>query len=69
MLASIMAPLSSIKINIVKFSFNKISETILELNELFALTLVFPHCKQDPIYVFPEIKLRSSFLIPKFIYL
>jgi hypothetical protein len=31
----------------------------LGLNELFALTLVFPRCKQDPIYVFPVMKLRG----------
>jgi hypothetical protein len=62
MLASIMAPLSSIKINVLKFPLNKISERILGLNEPFALTLVFPHCKQDPIYVFQEIKLRG--LVP-----
>jgi hypothetical protein len=57
-----MAPLSSIKINVLKFPFNKIPERIWGMNEPFALTLIFPHCKQDPIYVFPVMKLRG--LVP-----
>jgi hypothetical protein len=28
-----------------------------------------PHCTENPIYVFPEIKLRGLFPIPSFMYL